>query len=120
MHRNRRRTGAILLEVMVGTLLLAVVGVAWITLMGQTMQSVRDIRERETEYAAASDDLQHVALWTPGQLDAATGSSRVGSYVLIVRPVAAEVFDVVVADSSGRPLIATSMYVSDHGDSTVH
>lgn len=95
---------------MIGLVILAISGIAWITLMGQTVHSVHQIRLRERDYRAAADDLEHVALWTPEQLDAVTAPARVGSFVLSVSPITAELFTVTMSDTAGAPLLTTSVY----------
>ena len=118
MRPDRRRTGAVLLEIMAGLLILAVGGIGWVTLMGQTVQSVHQIRLREIEYRAAADDLEHVALLTPEQLDAGAGDSRIGSFVLSVHALTPELFTVVVSDTLGANLLSTSIYARSHADTT--
>ena len=104
---------------MIGLVILAIAGVAWITLMGQTVHSVHQIRLRERDYRAVADDLEHVALWTPEQLDAVTAPARVGSFVLSVQPITAELFSVTMSDTSGAVLLTTTVYARANADTTL-
>lgn len=118
IRTDRRRRGAILFEVMVGLLLLVIAGVGWITLMDQTVHTVHQIRLREHDYEAAADDLEHVALWTSEEFSAHTGPTRIGSYVLDVQALSANLFAVVVRDTTGATLLSTSMYAVNAHDSS--
>ena len=101
---------------MVGMLILAIAGISWITLMGQTAHSVHQIRLREADYRAAADDLEHVSLWTSDQLSAISGPARVGSFVLLVQPITSELFEVALTDTVGATLLTTSIYAPAHVD----
>ena len=118
MTRTDSRHGAILFEVMIGLLLLAIAGTGWLTMMRQTVHAVQDIRLRERDYAAASDDLEHVRLWTAPQFAAHEGTMRVGSFVMQIEELTPTLFSATMKDTLGATLLTTSVYALASGDSS--
>lgn len=112
MHRiERDRRGIALLEVLLGFALLAISGMAWITLAGQTARSLRDVRAAERTTLAAASTMEWVAIRTAPELDGMIGERRAGDFnVTIVRLIPA-LYDVTISDTTtGAPVLHSSVY----------
>ena len=107
------RTGAVLLEVIVGMTILTIVASAWIALLGQTMQSVHALRMSEEQLRVASAELRRIVLWPRVELDARTGSSRISGFKITVSQPAPLVYAVALHDTAtGALVLTTTVYAS--------
>jgi Tfp pilus assembly protein PilV len=116
MRPDRRRAGAALLEVMVAVVLLAVAGIAWIVLAGQTEKTLRDVRSREAQIRTARHAMERLTLLRAEQLQAIIGRSRFeGIEVRVVR-MDDHLFSASVADTLTKgELLRTLLYPADAG-----
>jgi len=113
-RRQRNRKGSGILDVVISLSILGLSGTGLITLLGQTAQSVRHVRDTERQVRRASDQLGMFAAYTRPQLVAIVGSSRVREWTVQVRQSATDLFDVVIADTvTGAPVLATTLYRPD-------
>jgi hypothetical protein len=119
MRRNdrtrRRRSGVVVIDVILGLTLLLIAGIAWITLMGQTFHSVQLVRDRERELRRAGGLLDAIAgSWGSTDFDARLGTIRIRGFELTTRALAPRLYQVTVADPTNRvPLLRTVFYASD-------
>lgn len=110
-HAERPRRGVALLEVLLGFALLAIAGMAWITLAGQTARSLRDVRATERTTLAAASTMEWVAIRTAPELDGMVGERQDGDFnVTIVRLIPA-LYDVTISDTlTDAPILHSSIY----------
>ena len=108
---ERTPRGVALLEVLLGFALLAIAGIAWITLAGQTARSLRDVRTAERATLAAASTMEWVAIRTAPELDGMIGERQEGEFnVTIVRLIPA-LYDVTISDTlTGAALLHSSIY----------
>jgi hypothetical protein len=112
--RLRKRKGSGILDVVISLSILGLTGTALITLLGQTAQSVRHVRDTERQARRASDQLGMFVAYTRPQLVAMVGRSRVREWTVQVSQSTADLFDVVIADTvTGAPVLATTLYRPD-------
>lgn len=95
----RRRSGMLLLEVMLGIAILGMAGVAMITLLTQTVQTVRHGRSTERRISSASQLLDRATLWSASSLDSRIGRSRIESWNLEVTLARPRLYTLVVLDT---------------------
>lgn len=105
------RRGVALLEVLLGFALLAIAGMAWVTLAGQMARSLRDVRATEQTTLAAASTMEWVAIRTAPELDGMIGERRAGDFnVTIVRLIPA-LYDVTISDTAtDAPMLHSSVY----------
>ncbi|HEY2849481.1 MAG TPA: hypothetical protein VGI97_06360 [Gemmatimonadaceae bacterium] len=117
---ERQRRGVALLEVLLGFALLAIAGIAWITLAGQTARSLHDVGTTERTTLAASSTMEWVAIRTAPELDGMIGERREGDFnVTIVRLIPA-LYDVTISDTlTDAPLLHSSVYAPYAASDTV-
>lgn len=116
---RRKRRGVALLEVLIALVLLAVLGVGWITLMGQLRVAIHQVRATEREVLDASRLLDGVSLWSRSDFDGRTGTSRTAGFTLHVQPVGPRLYSVIVADTlQDAPLLGTTFYPRDGRNAT--
>ncbi len=121
MSRETRNTiasarcrGSALLEVMVALVLLGVAGDALIMLMGQSAQSLRQVREREIDFRRASDELARISAYDRTQLLASNSRSLSRGWIVSVAQTSPDLFDVIVADTITQlPMLRTTLYRPD-------
>jgi Tfp pilus assembly protein PilV len=108
---ERSRRGVALLEVLLGFALLAIAGIAWITLAGQTARSLREVRSAERTTLAAASTMEWVMIRTAPELESMIGEHRDGDFnVTVVRLIPA-LYDVTVSDTlTDSPLLHSSIY----------
>lgn len=107
----RVRRGAVLLEALVALVILALTGVAMITLLGQTVETARQVHRREAETRAAGAALERVLAWDRSAMVARVGQSRLACCGLTVEAVTPALFRVAVSDTAtGAVLLETSYY----------
>ena len=112
--RDRTPRGSALVEVLVALVLLAVSGVAMVTLLGQTSRSMRSARDTERETDSASRVLDRVAAADRAGLLASLGRHDASGLRVAVLETSPDLFDVAVAvsDTSGV-LMRTVFYRPD-------
>ncbi len=108
-ERNPR--GVALLEVLLGFALLAIAGMAWMTLAGQTAQSLRNVRASERQIFAATSTMEWVAVRSATELDAMIGERREGDFDVTILRLLPGLYDVTVGDTlRGTALLHSSVY----------
>jgi type II secretory pathway pseudopilin PulG len=102
----------VLLEVMLGTAILGMAGVALITLLTQTMTTVQRGRAAERKVASASQLLDRASLWSSAELAMHLGRTRVGTWDMQVDAAPnRRLYDVAVLDTlSGTAVLRTTFY----------
>jgi hypothetical protein len=115
MNLNHRRRGVILMDVILGTTLLVIVGVALVTMLGQNMWTVDQLRHREREIRRASQQLERMsALWSSRDFENHRGMFRAGEFTATLTVLAPNLYEVSIADSTGTvPLLRTTFYTAD-------
>lgn len=100
-----------MLEVLLGFALLAIAGIAWVVLAGQTSRSLSEARTVERATLAAASTMEWVAIRTAPELDGMIGERRVGDFnVAVVRLIPA-LYDVSISDTlTEAPLLHSSIY----------
>lgn len=111
--RNRR--GVVLLDLILGTTLLVIAGVGFVTLLGQHFKTASQLRARELELINASEVLERMAgTWSTNDFAANVGNARRGGFDVSLRYVAPNLYDVIVIDTlDGVVLLRTTMYAVD-------
>jgi hypothetical protein len=108
---ERRPSGVALLEVLLGFALLAIAGTAWITLAGQTAQTLRNVRASERATFAAASTMEWVAIRTATELDGMIGERRVGDFDVTILRMLPGLYDVTIGDTlTGTVLLHSSVY----------
>jgi Tfp pilus assembly protein PilV len=112
--RARARRGSALIEVLVALVLLAVSGVAMVTLLGQTGRSMRSTHDTEAEIRAASQVLDRFAAMECADLLASLGRHDAGGFRANVSEDSPDLFEVAVAASdTSAVLLRTTFYRPD-------
>jgi hypothetical protein len=109
-----------LLDVVIALVVLGLGGVAMVTLLGQTAQSVRTVRNTERDVRRASDELGRLVVFDRARLLAMVGRSTSHGWSIEVLQPAPDLFDVSIAESdTSVVLLRTSVYRPDtlHGTS---
>ncbi len=110
----RTRRGSALIEVLVALVLLAVSGVAMVTLLGQTGLSMRSTRDTELETGAASQVLARFAALDRTGLLASLGRHDAAGFRADVVEESPDLFEVAVATSdTSAVLLRTVFYRPD-------
>jgi len=120
MRLNQGRRGVILLDIILGTTLLVIAGVAFATLLWQNVSTVDQLRRREREIAGASEHLERMAaLWSAPDFAAHRGTFSTDAYVASIDELAPSLYRVSIADSaSGVVLLRTTIYAADPNDAS--
>ena len=114
MRAKKRRDGSALIEVLVALALLAVGGVALVTLLGQTSRTMRSTRDTERETSDASRVLDRLAAMDRAGLLAWIGRRDVGGSRAEISEPSPDLFDILVARSDTSPLLLrTTLYRPD-------
>jgi hypothetical protein len=113
--RLRNRPGVVLLDLILGTTLLVIAGVGFVSLLGQHFKTASQLRTRELELMEASEVLERMAgTWSANDFAAGVGNARRGGFDVGVHYVAPNLYDVVVTDTlNGVILLKTTMYAVD-------
>jgi Tfp pilus assembly protein PilV len=112
--RAKIRRGSALIEVLVALVLLAVSGVAMVTLLGQTGRSMRATRDTELETTAASQVLDRLAVMDRAGLLASLGRLDTGGFRVNISEASPDLFAVAVAESdTSAVLLRTVFYRPD-------
>jgi hypothetical protein len=109
------RRGVVLFDVILGTTLIVIVGVAFVTLLGQSFATVDQLRQREREIARAAGVLERMsALWSVGDFESHRGRFRWRGFDATVSAVAPNLFDVSILDTARAvALLHTTIYTPD-------
>jgi hypothetical protein len=111
---RRPRAGAVLLEAMIAITLIAIAGVGMVTHLGQTIETIRHVHERDRAARSASRELDRLSLLRNGQLAARIGRSRIACCDLVVEPITPVLYRVALADTTtGAFLLETAVYAAD-------
>jgi type II secretory pathway pseudopilin PulG len=106
-----RRSGMVMLEVMLGVMILGMAGVALITLLTQTVHTVRQGRAVERRMASAAQLLDRATLWSDGELASRLGRSRIGELDVDVALPQPQLYSLTVLDTlTGARVLATTVY----------
>ena len=112
--RRAPRRGSALLEVAVAIALLGLTGTALVALMGQSGQSLDQVRRREIDVRRASDELARLSAYDRGRLLASAGSWLSRGWIVSVAPSAPDLFDIAVVDTTTKlPILQTTLYRPD-------
>lgn len=110
-RRERKRTGVVLLEVLVALVILGTVGAAVSVLATGAGASAYRSRVTQEEMERASGFLDAVALWTREDLDRHLGDRPNGAWRLEVQREHPILYVVTLTDSSrARVLLRTALY----------
>jgi hypothetical protein len=108
-----------LLDVVVALVVLALGGVAFTTLLRQTIQSMRRVHDVEAETQRASDELDRLVIVGRTELAAMAGRSVVRGWWIDVVPAGQDLFDVTIsATDTTPPVLRTTLYRPDSTDAT--
>ena len=106
-----RRSGMIMLEVMLAVAILGMAAVGLVTMLTQTLHTVRLGRAAEQRTESASRLLDRVTLWNDGELSAHLGISRVGNWNLETVAPRPTIYMLSVLDTiGGMPVLRTTVY----------
>lgn len=107
----RSRNGAALIETLIALVILATAGVGLVTLLGQTVHTVRQFRGREREFAAAGQALDATVAWSRTELDARIGNGRLRTWQLGVSDIGSGLYELSLSDTlTGAELLRTTLY----------
>jgi type II secretory pathway pseudopilin PulG len=107
----RARDGMLLLEVMLGTAILGMAGVALVTLLTQTVATVDHGRSAERRVMGASRLLNRATLWSEPELALRVGRQRTGAFDLEVTKPRPQLYTLRVLDTlSGSAVLRTTVY----------
>ncbi len=101
----------LLLEVLLGIVILGISGVALVTLLTQTVETVRHGRDTERRVMSASQLFNRATLWTTPELDVRLGRQRIGDWNVEVTTVQPELYALAVLDTlTGVVVLHTTVY----------
>lgn len=105
------RGGMVMLEVILGVAILGMAGVGLITLLSQTLHTVRLGRDAEQRTASAARQLDRASVWSENELAGRLGRSRAGTWTLEVTTARAKVYTLAVLDTlTGATVLRTTLY----------
>jgi type II secretory pathway pseudopilin PulG len=108
---SARRSGMVMLEVILGVAILGMAGVALVTLLTQTLHTVRQGRASERRTESAARLLSRATLWNDAELASRLGKSRIGDWSLEVARTQPGLYTLAVLDTlAGAPVLRTSVY----------
>lgn len=111
---RRRRHGSALFDVVIALVLLALSGVAMLTVVGQTRHSMRSVRDTERELRLASAQLDRFVAYDRAQVIAMLGTRSTNGWMIAVARVSDGLFDVSVTRvGASVPLLVTTIYRPD-------
>ncbi|HEX9485262.1 MAG TPA: hypothetical protein VF929_11805 [Gemmatimonadaceae bacterium] len=119
MRRDRaRQSGTILFEVVVGMTILAIAGIAWISLLAQTRASIAKVRTREARMRTASDLLERYRFLNSSEYEARLGTTRIGALAVRVSSVAPHLYGITALDTGTEAVVlTTTVYAREKKDS---
>jgi Tfp pilus assembly protein PilV len=116
MSRTDRplRHGFAVIEVLIGFVIVAIAGVGFVTLLGETSHTMSEVYRSERDTEAASALLDRLEIASPSELAAALGVRRTNGFDVVIIEPANGLFDIVVADTlTGGSILHTSLYAPD-------
>ena len=100
-----------MLEVILGVAILGMAGVALVTLLSQTVYTVRQGRATERRTEEAAQLLDRATLWSGSELASRLGRSRAGDWNLDVATPQAQLYTLAVLDTlTGVTVLRTTVY----------
>lgn len=110
-HASARRSGAVLLEVLIGLAILGAVGGSVLGLIADASAATRRVHRSDAQLREASALLEAVTLWTTGDLDRHLGWRAQGDWRMWVGREPGSVYTIRLARAdSGGELLRTSLY----------
>lgn len=111
------RRGSALLDVVVSLALLGLSGTAMVSLLAQTANTMRHVRDADREVRRASDELGRLAIADRATLATMTGQSVQRGWIITVTERSTNLFDVDIADTIAKsPVLHTTLYRADTSD----
>ena len=108
---NRRRKGALLLEVMIATVILAAAGVGLIVMLSQTVATIRSGRAAESRVSRAEMMMNRVSSWQTDRIAASVGVTRIGEWDVDVTLARPSVYAIQIKDTlTGAVALSTQVY----------
>jgi type II secretory pathway pseudopilin PulG len=105
------RSGMVMLEAILGVAILGMAGVGLVTLLTQTVHTVRQGRTTERRTVSAMQLLDRATLWSDGELASRLGRSRIGDWNLDVATPKSRLYSLVVLDTlTGATVLRTTVY----------
>ena len=115
--RAEQRVGAVLFEVLVAMTILVICGTSWVALLRDATNSVRTLRTTERHTLTASAELRRVTLWSAVELEARTGSSRLGPFTVTVDRIGSGLFAITLGDTgTAASVLGTTVYADRRAD----
>ena len=110
-----RRHGVALLESLIAMSIVAIAGLALLSLATEAMKRTSDAQAADNESREASAFLDAVSLWTRTELEQRVGTRPQGRFALTVQRPGPSRFHLSLADSArSRELLTTMLYRPDH------
>jgi type II secretory pathway pseudopilin PulG len=101
----------VMLEVMLGVAILGMAGVALVTLLTQTVHTVRHGRAAERQTTSAAQLLDRATLWSDTELASRLGRQRIGNWNLEIAAPQPRLYMLVVLDTlTDAPVLRTAVY----------
>jgi type II secretory pathway pseudopilin PulG len=111
-----RRSGVVLLEVLVALAIVAVSATAMVALASESLRAAGRAQAADDATAQADDFLQIVALWPRADLDRHLGDRRQGPWNMRVDRPTPTLYTVTLHDSTGRAVLHTSLFRAEDAD----
>ena len=100
-----------MLEVILGVAILGMAGVGLVTLLSQTLHTVRLARGAEERTESAARLLDRASVWSENALVGRLGRSRAGTWTLEFTTTRARVYSLAVLDTlTGATVLRTTLY----------
>lgn len=116
-RRAHARRGIALLDVVAALVILGLGGVALLAMLGQTVQSMRRVRDVQRDTRLATDELNRLVLLKRADLIAMTGRSLQRGWWIDVTPDGQSLFDVYISSTdTTAPVLRTTVYRPDTSD----
>jgi hypothetical protein len=115
-----RRDGMVLLEVMLGTLILVISGIALVTLLTQTVETIRHGRLTERHTLSAAKVLNRTTLLSDAELALRIGRQRVGDWNVDINAPTPELFTIDVRDTLSNALMLGTMVYRSTASGNAH
>ena len=110
-RRAHGTRGAALLEALVAITIVAIAGLAALSMSMESLRAVERARQAEASLRLASRFLEAVALWPREDLDRRLGDRPQGPWILRIERPAPELYTVALRDSlDGSVLLSTSLF----------
>jgi len=117
MADRRTRRGWALIEVLLSLVLLAIGGMALITLLGQSTHSIESLHASELQTRAAGAQLNALSILSRADLAGRVGRTTMRGFSVSINRDGNDLFDVAIARSdTGLVLLRTTFYRPDTTD----